>query len=295
MDVSTVVDDSGNAISFKQYKGRRFHPSMVGNIADTLANISSLRVLKDDVLLCSYPKSGIHWVHSMVQMLRGKSLEYHGSPCMVEFDNLTSVNSNRTYGTHLTYPFIPEEAKKGNVKVIHVLRNPKDVLCSFYEYQRKLDNGLYKGDFNGMLNCFLSDGVPTCGASWFTHVKEWEMAKKMNPRLNCLSLRYEDLKRDLFSNIVKLAMFLDVDHDEKFLRQVEHALSIDNLRREHNTPKGGTKKYSTWIKDGRLPIYRKGIVGDWKETLTVKQNETFDAVFKEKMADMSIDLDFDFE
>ncbi|XP_021347139.1 sulfotransferase 1C3-like [Mizuhopecten yessoensis] len=298
MDVSTVVDDNGNAMSFKQYKGRRFHPSMVGNITDTLVNISSFSVLEDDVLLCSYPKSGTHWVYNMILMLRYKSLEYHGSPFLLEFDDLSlmsELNSKRTYGTHLSYPFIPEEVKKGQAKVVKVSRNPKDVVCSLYEYQKKIDNQLYKGDFNGLLKCFLSDEIPTCGASWFTHVKEWESAKKMNPNLNCLNLRYENLKRDLFPNIVKLANFLEVDHDEKFLRQVEHAVSFDNLRIEHDTPKGGTTKCSTWIKDGRLPIYRKGIVGDWKETLTVQQNETFDAVFKEKMAAMSIDLDFDFE
>ncbi|XP_033725317.1 sulfotransferase family cytosolic 1B member 1-like [Pecten maximus] len=138
-------------------------------------------------------------------------------------------------------------------------------------------------------------GFPTCGASWFNYVNEWEIAKKTNPRLKCLNLRYEDLKEDLYSNIVKLARFLDVENNEEFLRQLEQTLTIDNLRNEHQTQKGRTSKFSAWIKDGRLPIYRKGIIGDWKQKFTVEQNEMFDAVYKKKMAAMSLDLDFVFE
>ncbi|XP_060074760.1 sulfotransferase 1C4-like [Ylistrum balloti] len=234
----------------------------------------------------------------MICQLQHRSLEYAGSPFLLEFENLSQMNtlgSVRTYATHLTYPFIPEEAKQGNIKVINVTRNPKDVFCSLFEYQSRLNNRLFQGSFNGFFHQFVSDGLPTCGASWFTHVKEWEIAKKSNPRMRCLSLRYEDLIRNPFSSILKLAKFLEADYDENFLRKVEQTLTFENMRKEHNTQKGKTSKYLTWVTDGRLPIYRKGVIGDWKQKLTVKQNELFDEAYLEKMAGMPFDLSFVYE
>lgn len=298
MEVWTEEDSKGNVVSYKQYNGRKFHPEMEGDIAVTLGNISSLHFREDDVLVCSYPKSGCHWLYNTIYMLRQKTLRYYGSPFLLEFDDLSQISaprSGQTYATHLSYKFIPERAKQGKVKIVNNLRNPKDVLCSMYEYQSRLTNRLYNGSFDGLLCYFLADAIPTCGASWFTHVQEWEIAKKTNPNLKVLSLRYEDLKQDLFSNIRKITNFLELDHDDTFLRELEQTLSIDNLRREHQTQRGHRERYSTWIKDGRLPIYRKGIIGDWKHRFTVNQNELFDAVYKEKKAAMSIDLDLVFE
>ncbi|XP_033725570.1 sulfotransferase 4A1-like [Pecten maximus] len=134
---------------------------MVGNIGETLDKISTLNFRDGDVLVCSYPKSGCHWVYNMIHMIRHKSLEYFGSPFLLEFDDLTQMNEFHTtgiYATHLAYPFIPERAKQGDVKLVNILRNPKDVFCSLYEYQSNLQNRLFKGDFEGCLQYFLSDG-----------------------------------------------------------------------------------------------------------------------------------------
>ncbi|XP_060076411.1 sulfotransferase 1C2-like [Ylistrum balloti] len=298
MDLSSITDSEGNTMKFRQYQGRKFHPNIEENVSHRIQSISSLKTRPDDVMLCTYPKSGTHWVFNIIHMLRSHNLQYVGSPDVLEYIDLDKMNlkdSPRTYHTHMTFPLIPEEAKQGKIKVIHVLRNPKDVLCSFYNYQNRMNNKLFQGTFDGFVNFFLSDEFPHCGGTWFTYMKEWTEAKMANKHLNILTLYYEDLVRDLFSNVVNLAKFLEVEHDVVFLRQVVEAVSFDNLKSKHATDSGIKDTWMDWIKDGRLPIYHKGKVGSWKEAFTVAQNEKFDAVYKEKMSAMNIDPAFIFK
>ncbi|XP_021354166.1 sulfotransferase 1A3-like [Mizuhopecten yessoensis] len=271
---------------------------MVGKASQRVEHIISLKSRPDDVLLCTYPKSGTHWVFNIIKMLRSNSTEYSGSPDMLEYADLAEIDlkdSPRTYHSHMTYPLIPGAAKDGRIKIVHVLRNPKDVVCSFYKYQKQLNNKLYKGTFDGFVNFFLSDDFPHCGGTWFTYVKEWADARRTNRDLDIITLHYEDLVQNLYSNVVDLARFLKVEHDDAFLRQVVEAVSFENLKKSHATGRGAKDAFKDWISDGRLPIYRKGKVGDWKRILTAAQNTKFDNVYQEKMAAMNTDIDFVFE
>lgn len=97
----------------------------------------------------------------MVKMIRSGTLQYTGTPLMLEYEDLRKLGqmeSPRTYHTHLNYPLIPREAREGHLKVIHVVRNPKDVARSFYDHVVNVQkNATYVGSFNGYLRYFLSD------------------------------------------------------------------------------------------------------------------------------------------
>ncbi|XP_021357539.1 sulfotransferase family cytosolic 1B member 1-like [Mizuhopecten yessoensis] len=100
---------------------------------------------------------------------------------------------------------------------------------------------------------------------------------------------------NIYRNILRIADFLEVDYDETFLRNVESTVTFENLKKEHETRAGETTTWNHHGDNGRMPIYRKGIVGDWKNVFTVSQNEVFDAVYKSKMSDMGVDLDLVYE
>ncbi|XP_021354165.1 sulfotransferase 1C2-like [Mizuhopecten yessoensis] len=115
MDESSLSDDKGNVIQFKLYQGRKFHPGMVGKPSQRVENIISFKSRPDDVLLCTYPKSGTHWVFNIIKMLRSNSIEYRGSPDTLEYEDLADMDlkdSPRTYHSHMTYPLIPEAAQQ---------------------------------------------------------------------------------------------------------------------------------------------------------------------------------------
>ncbi|XP_033737810.1 sulfotransferase family cytosolic 1B member 1-like [Pecten maximus] len=298
MELVKKTDDQGNTIIFKRYHGRAFHKEIPGNIGDQLEKVASLRCKPDDVLLCTFPRSGTHWVFNMTRMIQMKTLQYTSNPVMVEFEDvgrLDNVKSPRLFHTHLTYPFIPKAAKGGQLKLIYVLRNPKDIACSYYKYMSRIKSTSYIGNFDGFLKAFLTEETISCGGSWFTHTREWNSAICENRDLKILILRYECLTKNLYPNLVKIANFLEVDQDETFLRNVERTVSFENLKQEHATKAGENELWEHLGDKGRLPIYNKGIVGNWKNEFTVAQNEAFDVVYKEKMCDIGVNLEFDYE
>ncbi|XP_033740290.1 sulfotransferase 1C3-like isoform X2 [Pecten maximus] len=298
MELVQKTDDQGNTITFKRCLGRTFDRDTRGNVADQLNKIASFRCKADDVLLCTFPRSGTHWVFNMARMIQTKNLQYSGTPEMMEFQDIGVIDemeSPRMFHTHLSYPFIPKGAKEGQLKIIYVLRNPKDAACSYYTFLSKVENTCYSGNMEGYLNAFLSEEFIGSGGSWFTHTKEWNTAMSTNPDLKILFLRFEDLKKNLYRNILRIAAFLEVDEDECFLRKVEQTVTFDNLKKEHATSTGESELWKHLGDNGRMPIYKKGIVGEWKTMLTVAQNEQFDKVYKEKMSDLTGDVDLVYE
>ncbi|XP_060080175.1 sulfotransferase 1C3-like [Ylistrum balloti] len=285
--VEVCSEDKTNKYSFKRYNGRPFHMITPGNVRDQLQRFAEIQCRENDVLLCTYPRSGTHWVYNTVQMLRLGTLTYSGTPIVADFEDLKLIEqiaTPRTFLTHFTFPLIPTDAKKGVPKVIFVSRNPKDVLVSYFHFLDNMRNTGFEGDFNFFVKFFLSEEYFTSGASWFTYMKEWADGFKQHPKMRVLSIAYEDFKKDTFGSIVKLADFLEVQKDPTFLREVEKNVTFEHLKEGHSKITGEIDRWSVVDKNGRVPIYRKGKVGDWKNMFTVAQNEYFDAVYLEKMA-----------
>ncbi|XP_069109269.1 sulfotransferase 1C3-like [Argopecten irradians] len=302
MELVENTDGQGNTIIFKRCMGRTFDRDTRGNVKDQLDKIASFQTRPDDVLLCTFPRSGTHWVFNMARMIQTGTLQYSGTPEMMEFQDISIIDrmgSPRMFHTHLPYPFIPKGAMEGQLKIIYVLRNPKDAACSYFTFLSKVENTCYRGNMEGYLNAFLSEEFIGSGGSWFTHTKEWNSAMAANPDLNILFLRFEDLKKlaneRSVKNILRIASFLKVDRDEEFLKKVEETASFDNLKKEHATSAGESELWKHLGDNGRMPIYKKGIVGEWKTMLTVAQNEKFDRVYKEKMMDMTGEISFSYD
>ncbi|XP_033745678.1 sulfotransferase 1A1-like [Pecten maximus] len=227
MKPQTSTDSHGNTLRFKPYKGLKFHPDIPGNVEDQLKDVSSLHLRPDDVLLCSFPKS--------------EYLKYQGTPYMIEFhpsSEIDQLDSPRALHTHLTYPLIPAMTRQGKVKIVHVLRNPKDTIVYYYEHYKRVN---------------------------------------------------------LYGTITRLVEFLQLNRPESFLCEVKRAVEFANLQKEHDTKAGETKIWNSFGNGGRLPIYRKGCVGDWKNYFTVAQNERLDAMFNKEITEYGIDLNFLYE
>jgi sulfotransferase len=74
-----------------------------------------------------------------------------------KYDSLKAQTTRRFIKTHLPFDLMPNSIKEVGAKVVYVARNPKDVVASYYHFQRHNPNYQYVGDFDGFLDYFLDD------------------------------------------------------------------------------------------------------------------------------------------
>ncbi len=187
-------------------------------------------------------------------------------------DVLKDMPSPRMIKTHIPY-FLLQRALAGvKVKVIVIIRNPKDVAVSLYHFY-KIDNvfGFCSRSWKDFFKIFIRGKVMY--GLWFDHLLGY-LEHKDQPNFHFLT--YEDMKTDSVRIIKQLSQFIEKPVSEEYVEKIAN-LTLFSSMREKMVRHG--KKYTT-IKDGFM---RKGEMGDWKNYFTVAQNEEWEELYKEKM------------
>lgn len=95
---------------------------------------------------------------------------------------------------------------------------------------------------------------------------------------NVLIIKYEDMKRDLKSVIIKVAKFLNKSlNDEELDKLVDH-LSFKSMK---NNPSTNFQPMKSRDADPNAQFIRKGIVGDFKNIMSPETIEEFDKWIEE--------------
>lgn len=294
MDVIEKVDirdEEGNTMDYSLYKGCSFPPHVVGNIRDLVANCAKLKCRQDDVLLYTYPKSGTHWMHNILHMFITGNFAYAGTASYLEFakiDVIDNMPSPRLIATHLEVDLFPDDIKNGIGKVVNIVRNPKDVAVSYYCFLSSMKGVGFTGTFDSFLRFYLKEEF--FFGNWYGALKQWLDIGKTYPKMKIFTLYYEDLKRNTLPNLKRVVNFLEIPRDEDFCKSVIDNTGFATMKRHHETESKHNEQFKDVVKDGVLPIYRKGEIGDWKRWFTPTQSELFDRVYKERLAKYDLDL-----
>ncbi|XP_072177107.1 sulfotransferase 1A1-like [Diadema setosum] len=298
------------------YKGIVLPNVILDSSVDALPNFE---VRPDDVWICTFPKTGTHWMNEIVGLILARGVpekidrtlststvaminvaqkmpktraeELENPPNMAPFlDVVAKAKSPRVILSHLPIEMLPTKLEEKG-KVIYVARNPKDILNSIY-------NMIVKGkiepaggfSWEMLLGSFMED--KSMFGPWLDHnLGFW----KLRDKDNVLFLFYENLKKNPVEGVQQVAAHIGVD------------LSPDEVQKvvEHSSFKGMSKTYTTRKMDEKavdkdfhdvvnsIPFMNKGVSGQWKERFTVAQNEMFDKWYEEKMK--GVDLTFEFE
>ncbi|XP_059212906.1 amine sulfotransferase-like [Centropristis striata] len=185
----------------------------------------------------------------------------------------------RVYRTHLPTNMLPHGVKTKRIKVVYVMRNPKDVLVSLYHFAHSWVLLETPKSFEDFFQDFL-DGNAFMG-SWFDHVREYYNEKD---QMDILFVRYEDMLKDLRGEVVKLCAFLGKDLTDEAIDHVVETSTFKNMKTNPNANYMELLEKQRYQKD----TMRKGVAGDWKNHFTVAQNEYFDQVFAERMSDLPL-------
>ncbi|XP_048730855.1 sulfotransferase 1E1-like isoform X2 [Ostrea edulis] len=245
--------------------------------------------------------NGTHWVWEIVCMLLKNKAEYVKE--IKEFSFLESIPdikalddiaSPRALNTHAPYRWLPKQHLENGGKIIHVVRNPKDIAVSMFFHLGNSKDRPRPTDFKTFCEMLYMGPVPPYGG-WYAFEKEYEQAKEKETLAAIFTVHYESIKKNPIQEIKRLAKYLDVDVKDDVVAEIADKCSFRKLKEADATLKDYSvmTKVNPKAKEALSKMYRKGEIGDWKNHFTVAMNERFDARFKEEMKDSKIEVQFE--
>ncbi|XP_063773262.1 amine sulfotransferase-like [Pseudophryne corroboree] len=289
------LDEKSNSFLFN-HKGTCFQKDIT--TPEAVDAIEYMEIRDSDVFLVTYPKSGTIWTQNILcQILKEKQGNVEDNvdnmakaPWIESNMNKTdfgSCLSPRLFTSHLPYYLMPKDLRNQRGKVIYVSRNPKDVVVSYYHFFKLLVNLKHITiTWEEFFDRYMSGKVG--GGSWFDHVRGWNTHKE---EYNCLFLSYEAMIKDLRSAVLKLCQFMDVKLDDQAINKIAEKATFKNMKQDPLA--NYTFLPNEFLDHSKGEFLRKGIIGDWKNIMTVAQSEKVDEVLKEKLGDLPITFIWD--
>ncbi len=185
-------------------------------------------------------------------------------------DKVAKLQPPRTMKTHLPLRFYKKQLDAHpTTKVIQITRNPKDTLVSFYHFYR-MNKGLghFKGTFSDFFAMF--ERKELVFGDLFEHTSEWY--KYLKDRENSLILIYEDMKRDLKGNVVKISKFLGKNLPEHVIDLIVTRTTFANMSKD----KALNQSHADDMNPSKSKFLRKGKVGDWVEYFNDRESKIID-------------------
>lgn len=280
-----IKDENGECFETLRCEDLVFPKQFVHmNPEQRMQDIKNFKYLDGDVMICSYPKTGTHWVHSLVRFMMTPGPVNDllvTSPCLLDLHPLEKTEeqpSPRLITTHLQPRHLPAEHVQGRGKIILLVRNPRDTVVShMYHCQRNEVFNYSRMSWNCFFENWIQGNIPT--GSYFDYYNSWQKAVSSNKSLNLLIVRYENIIKDGLAEMRRMQEFLGVSNSDDRLKEILERFSYKRLNVDPRTgkvlPPG---------QEGEVQLFKKGVIGHWKNQFTVAQEEIFRTVLQEKFA-----------
>jgi len=248
----------------------------------------ALAVRPDDTFIVSYPRSGNTWMRFLMANLLHPS-ESITFANVEQFIPDAEAQSSR-YMKRQRGPRVIKSHQYFDHRypiVIYVVRDPRDVALSYYDFARKyrhledqVSREVFIGDFvHGRLN----------SASWGTwgeNVGSWTAARQGQPSF--LLLRYEDLIAKTEFELARVARFLNVAASADVLRHSIDRSSVEHMRKLEQHPGGAT--IATKNARADIPFVGTATVGRWRAQLTQRSVREIEEAWGPLMTQLGYEL-----
>jgi hypothetical protein len=245
-------------------------------------------VYPGDTFLVSYPRSGNTWTRFLIANLVHPDKQ-------VSFTNIeklipdTSSQSNRAL-KRIARPRIiktHEYFDHRYPKTIYIVRDPRDVALSYYDFQRKYRQIADGYPLERYVDEFVSGRlISESWGTWAENVASWVYTR--GRRQDFLLLRYEDMLTDTAAETRRIAIFLGIEPDPGRLRQAIERSSADRMRELEKA------EADQWIatKNRRkdIPFVRTARSGGWKTSLPEVCVRQIEAAWGDLMTTLGYEL-----
>ena len=230
--------------------------------------LQNMELRPTDIVLCSWPKSGTHWVYRALRLL---TMVAPPEPPMVLAEMLTNDASAeaprfpphaddtfpsyleretdpRIIVSHATPELLPSFERAG--KLVYVTRDPRDVVTSNYFFMGTPADG-WDGSMRRF--CAPADETPNAFGAWPEHVRAFEqLAARLQAR--AVIVEYEKMHEDLRGTLQRLAALIGPAAEARLEADADAimaALGFDAMKADATA--------------GHTVFLRKGVSGGWRE------------------------------
>ncbi|XP_051471586.1 sulfotransferase 6B1 isoform X2 [Apus apus] len=241
---------------------------------ETFQALENLEARRDDVLLVSYPKCGVNWLIQILSDLiftttqsKPVSTELPFIECgdPGKYQRMNQIPSPRILATHLSYDCLPKSIFKNKTKILVLFRNPKDTAVSFFHFHNSAPGVPSYSSWDEFFSEFMNGKV--VWGSYFDHAVTWN---KHIEDENIMTIIYEDLKENLTASVKQIAEFFGFSLTAEQIQSIADRATFQEVKDKAQETHGAV---------GSI-LFRKGVVGDWKNLFTDAQNQEMDAKFK---------------
>lgn len=219
--------------------------------------IFSLR--HDDVWLSSFPKAGSTWLRFFLCNLISL-VDFEGTP--VDFQFVANImpslgRSNlREQKKYTCLPrFIKTHQPYRNIlfgkpqRIVYIMRDPRDIMVSYYHFQKAHLRYPYKGDFSEFIRSPIY-GLEACLSHYFS----WK-------NKSLVTIKYELLKQNAVIEFQGMLISLGIHLPLDLIKIAVTRSTFENMKRiQTNFGIAGHKRFRE-----EFNVVRKGEVNQWRD------------------------------
>jgi hypothetical protein len=172
-------------------------------------------------------------------------------------------------------------------KIIYIVRDPRDVALSYYDFQRKYMQIDDQYPLERYVDDFVTGKLISISwGTWAENVASWTFTR--GKKTNFLLLRYEDMMRNTASELARIAEFLGIVPSPERLRRAIDRSSADHMRALEKLEED--KWVATKNRRKDIPFVRVAKSGGWRTALPASCVRQIEAAWGDLMNTLGYEI-----